>query len=613
MNSGFRSRYSGRLFSRLALLATGLLSCPAPGRAAVEIVAHRGGYLDAPENTLAAFRACEGQADRIEFDVRRSTDGELVVIHDGTVNRTTLGYDDATNVAAMTLAQLKALDAGIKFSPDFAGETIPTFAEALRALPPGVPPLVDCKIWAPREVVQTLRAENALSNALIASDTLNFLKAVHSLEPALALCYWNSGPITPAGLATLQSNGVFTVGWDKNFITPEGIALIQASGMRVMARTLSAPEAAYFRALGVDALLVNNPRTAKAFTNDAPSSNVQLARELTAYWKLDDGLDNPQTNMADEVEGLSPGRLAGFASPPSWLPPEEARAGGALRLDGVNNRVLLPATAPLVNLDTNVVTISLWVKLTVLPGDLSADFSSIFDSASDSYVLYLDRAARELRFKVTDSHPFAARPGIPQDLLRTGVWHHVVGVYNGAAGRVGGEAAIYLDGRIRDVHAGNDYTFDLGLTNVVLSGQAAAIGRNGYVNNQYFAGDVDDLAIWRRALDPAEVRQIYEAGTNGIPLERSVMTLWIANVYPDLETGDMQMDLRVEHGSLTNQTLRLRGAALATGTYADQAVLEGGKGRRPHFRVPNSAIANGHGPMGRREADRPNYFQVVCP
>ena len=91
------------------------------------------------------------------------------------------------------------------------------------------------------------------------------------------------------------------------------------------------------------------------------------------------------------------------------------------------------------------------------------------------------------------------------------------------------------------------------------------------------------------------------------------MTLWIANVYPDLETGDMQMDLRVEHGSLTNQTLRLRGAALATGTYADQAVLEGGKGRRPHFRVPNSAIANGHGPMGRREADRPNYFQVVCP
>ena len=147
----------------------------------------------------------------------------------------------------------------------------------------------------------------------------------------------------------------------------------------------------------------------------------------------------------------------------------------------------------------------------------------------------------------------------------------------------------------------------------VITGQAAAIGRNGTLNNQYFAGDVDDLAIWRRALDPAEVRQIYEAGTNGIPLERSVMTLWIANVYPDLETGDMQMDLRVEHGSLTNQTLRLRGAALATGTYADQTVLAGGKGRRPHFRVPNSDIAYGHGPMGRREADRPNFFQVICP
>lgn len=611
MNTGFR--YSNRLLLRLALAATALFICtPLPRAAAVEIVAHRGGYLDAPENTCAAFRSCEGQADRIEFDVRRSADNELVVIHDATVIRTTTGYDSLTNVAAMTLAQLQTLDAGIKYSPEFAGESIPTFVEALRALPPGIPALVDCKVWCPEAIVQTLRAENAVSNAQVASDTLNFLQAVHVLEPSLSLCYWHAGSVTPAWLAMLRSNGVFTVGWDKNVITPDGIDLIHAAGMRVMARALSTPETGYFRALGVDALLVNNPRTARAFTNDAPSSNVQLARELVAYWKLDDGLENPQTNVSEDVEGRSPGRLGGFDSPPSWLASEEARAGGALRLDGINDRVLLPVTAP-IDIGTNAVTLSVWVKLTVLPGDLSINFSSIFDSSSDSYVIYLDQAARELRFKVTDSRPLAARPGIPEANLRTGVWHHVVGVYDGSAGRMSGEVAIYLDGRIQDIHSGNDYTSDFGLTNVVHPGQVAALGRNGTIANQYFSGDVDDVAIWRRALSPAEIRQIYEAGTNGVPLEKKVMTLWIANVYPDLETGDMQLDLRVEHGSLTNQALQLRGAALATGNYADLTSLKGGRGCQPHFRVPSTRFSNTNELLSRRDANRPNYFQVVCP
>ena len=73
------------------------------------VIAHRGASGQAPENTMAAFElAIELGADIIELDVRRSSDGALVVIHDATVNRTTTG-DFRGAVADLTLAELKSL------------------------------------------------------------------------------------------------------------------------------------------------------------------------------------------------------------------------------------------------------------------------------------------------------------------------------------------------------------------------------------------------------------------------------------------------------------------------------------------------------------------------
>ena len=91
------------------------------------IIAHRGASAHAPENTLAAFRlALEHGADGIELDAKLTIDGQVVVIHDQTVDRTT-GSQGV--VREMTLAQLKALDAGSFFDSAFAGEPIPTLAE----------------------------------------------------------------------------------------------------------------------------------------------------------------------------------------------------------------------------------------------------------------------------------------------------------------------------------------------------------------------------------------------------------------------------------------------------------------------------------------------------
>jgi glycerophosphoryl diester phosphodiesterase len=96
----------------------------------VQAIGHRGGaFGKAPDNTLAAVQtAIADGIPVIEIDTRLSADGECILLHDATVDRTTNGTGEAS---AMTLAELKALDAGSWFDPSFAGQRIPTVAEVM--------------------------------------------------------------------------------------------------------------------------------------------------------------------------------------------------------------------------------------------------------------------------------------------------------------------------------------------------------------------------------------------------------------------------------------------------------------------------------------------------
>jgi glycerophosphoryl diester phosphodiesterase len=102
---------------------------------AVEIVAHRGASYDAPENTVASQElAWKHGADAAEFDVRRTKDGKLAIMHDTTAKRTA-GRD--AKFAELTLAELRELDAGSWKDPKYAGEKVPTFDEMLQHIAPG--------------------------------------------------------------------------------------------------------------------------------------------------------------------------------------------------------------------------------------------------------------------------------------------------------------------------------------------------------------------------------------------------------------------------------------------------------------------------------------------
>lgn len=159
---------------------------PVDGRTAA--IAHRGAPRGSglPENTLAAFRAAtEAGADWLEFDVRRTSDGVLVVLHDDTVDRTT---DGTGRVADMTLAEVRALPPG-----DDA--TIPTVEEVIDlAAAAGVPILPEIKAGpadpgVTGQLVELLRAKGYLDQAVILAFEAETLEELRRIAPDARVCW----------------------------------------------------------------------------------------------------------------------------------------------------------------------------------------------------------------------------------------------------------------------------------------------------------------------------------------------------------------------------------------------------------------------------------------
>jgi glycerophosphoryl diester phosphodiesterase len=141
----------------LLALAVCLASPLAPADASgppdrpVEIVAHAGGLAAAPQNTVAAVQlAIKHGADVIENDVQVTADGKLVVLHNTSLAMTTdveEVYPDRSpwNVGEFTLAEIRRLDAGSWFAPEFAGQRVPTLREWARAVGDDVDMLIEAK------------------------------------------------------------------------------------------------------------------------------------------------------------------------------------------------------------------------------------------------------------------------------------------------------------------------------------------------------------------------------------------------------------------------------------------------------------------------------------
>lgn len=473
-------------------------------------IAHRGDSLFAPENTLAAFQSAVPKADLVEFDVQVSIDGQLMVMHDSSVDRTTEGTG---SLAGKTSAELKQLDAGSWFSPLFAGERVPTMAEALATILPNSIPLIEQKAGTPAVYSAELRRLNLVTNVIVQSFNWSFLTSLRALEPQLKLAALGSGPITGSVLTNVIKTGALTLAWEKSSITPAEVQFVHAAGLKLFVWTVDGAEIDRFVAMGVDGIISNDPGRVRSADGETNELSSRLADSLVAYWPFDEGLSAPSTRLLSDAWGANHGTVTAKAGTTPWVTNGEAKFGSAIQVEGNNLYAEVPSTSAL-DIHTNAVTISAWVKLRTLPSSIPESFAGIFDSVQDSYALYLDKSAQELKFKVTTSNGDAARPGIRQSALATNEWLHIVGTYTGQAGPVSGQATIYLNGVAADVHTAGDSGGGVGLTGLVKAGQTAALGRNGTQTSYPFHGVIDDLAIWSRSLSAAEVKLLFLLGSD---------------------------------------------------------------------------------------------------
>lgn len=237
-------------------------------RKQVENVAHRGASGYAPENTIAAYDlAVDMKADYIEIDVQRSKDGELVSIHDNTVNRTT---DGTGKVRDLTFEQLRALDAGSWKGEQFAGEQIPTFDEILDRYHGKVGILIELKSpelypGIEEQVTEAIKERNLdkPQNKKIILQSFNFdsMKKMNQLLPKvpIGVLTSNRADTTPDAL---QEFSTYADWFNPSYgiLTKELVDQVHSLDMHIGSWTVRSREAADFLfEMKVDAIISDYP------------------------------------------------------------------------------------------------------------------------------------------------------------------------------------------------------------------------------------------------------------------------------------------------------------------------------------------------------------------
>lgn len=246
------------------------------------IQAHRGASAYAPENTLPAFQmAVDMGADGIECDIHLTRDGQFVVCHDETVNRTS---DGTGRIAAKTLAELKTLDFGVKFDSRFAGTRIPTLEEMLDVV--GGMRVINIEIKrfdhpmgqaaASDRFYELLTNKNVLSRTIVSSFDEEALKVLKQRHPDTVTCLLYSGGKNKCETADkLHCSAIHP---DFAHLTAAEIDKAHGKGMKVNCWTPNSQEDIRRQILaGCDGIITNYPdRALELVKESAQNENGSL-------------------------------------------------------------------------------------------------------------------------------------------------------------------------------------------------------------------------------------------------------------------------------------------------------------------------------------------------
>lgn len=228
----------------------------------VAILAHRGASLDAPENTLAAFRlAGEQRTDYVELDVQESQDGVVVVVHDADLMKV---GGSPLKIWEATADQLRQVDIGSRIGPEFRDERVPTLAEALVTCK-GVSRVdIELKSYGHNQrleerVVELVEAAGMQDAIVTMSLDRNMVAKMKRLRPT-----WTSGLLTAKAIGDLTRVPVDFLAVEKAMATRRFIRAAHRAGKPVYVWTVDDP-APMVRmiGLGADGLITNRPAVAR--------------------------------------------------------------------------------------------------------------------------------------------------------------------------------------------------------------------------------------------------------------------------------------------------------------------------------------------------------------
>jgi glycerophosphoryl diester phosphodiesterase len=264
---------AGLFLMAAACVTAGDAGAPA-GRRVLK-VAHRGGAGLAPENTLASFRSgMDHGADAVELDVHLSSDGELVVMHDPEVSRTT---DGSGEIGRKSLAEIRRLDASAKFPGASVGQqAVPRLQEVLDLVKGRCGVQIEIKVRTDgsryagieEKVVQAVRQSGMVDQAVVLSFDFPSIAVVKAIEPRLRTCalatkayFQGEGKSGPAAVAAqMEKLDVDFMGVEKSWLSLGLYDALRARGIGVGVWTVD-DEATMrrFAAMGVDFITSNRP------------------------------------------------------------------------------------------------------------------------------------------------------------------------------------------------------------------------------------------------------------------------------------------------------------------------------------------------------------------
>ena len=285
------------LYGAFALTSHPLAPHPYFASGDVLVIAHRGGKGLAPENTLAAFaRSAALGVDVLEMDLRQSSDGALIVLHDRRVDRTTNGQGP---VDSLRLAQLKQLDAGYHFSLDgqtfpYRGQgiAIPTLDEVFTAFP-NMRFLIEIKDDSPalvRDFCRAIQRFELSERVIAASFRSGPLASLRQVCPAVATSASSSTGLSFVFLHWLRLDAAYhptsqafqfpTRFGEIDLIDRRFVARAHSHNIQVHVWTINDPDAMqHYLDLGVDGLITDYPDRLLRILNRQPAEEAPWATQ----------------------------------------------------------------------------------------------------------------------------------------------------------------------------------------------------------------------------------------------------------------------------------------------------------------------------------------------